>query len=138
MEKVIKFFNMFSGFFKIINENMQLNIIKSIYKDANGFTLIEIGPVNQASSTVIDPYSLWSKKIFKRQLRKSDIRIIKAIIIAEGDVFFTSKNYNENGEIMVLESVLDRTRWETTKSDLMKNHEILSRLNKKYLNFSIK
>ncbi len=134
----LKFFSIFSGFFKIINENSQLSIIKSIYKDISGFTLIEIGPVNQETSTVLDPYALWSKKIFKSQLRKSDIRIIKAIIISEGDVFITSKNYSEDGEVMVLESVLDKTRWEMTKSDVIENQEVLSRLNKKYLNFSIK
>ena len=130
--KIINFLNSFLGFFKVLNENSQLNIIKSINKDHDRKILLEIGPINHENSANISPYSLLKNKVFIKQFNSSDIKLIKAILIADGDVFITAKNYEKNEEIFTLESALDGKIWKITKEGIKINKDVYSRLNKKY------
>lgn len=130
--RIIKFLNGLLGFFKIINENSQLNIIKSINKDNDGKILLEVGPINHENSINISPYLLIKNKVFIKQFNPSDVKLIKAFLMADGDVFITSKHYENNQEIFTLESALDAATWKITKEKIKMNKDIYSRLNKQY------
>lgn len=130
--KMINFLNSFLVFFKIINENSQLNIIKGVSKDHNGKILLDVGPINHENSVSVSPYSLIKNKVFTKQFNPSDVKLIKAFLMADGDVFITSKHYENNQEIFGLESALDEKTWKITKEEIEVNKDLYSRLNKQY------
>lgn len=135
--KIGNLLNVFSGFFIIMNENSQLNIIKGINKNLDGKTLLTVGPINSDNSFDMTPYQIIKNGVFIKQFNKADIKLIKSLLISEGDIFITSKKYLDTDEVLTLESILDRQTWALTREELEKNKDILSRLNNKYFSHDL-
>lgn len=130
--KIKNFLNIFFGFFVIVNENSQFNVIKGINKNSNGNISLSVGPVNEDVCFEMSPYQVIKHNIFIKQFSKTDVKLIKSLLISEGDIFITAKKYHCDSEVLTLESPLDHKSWEMTKEELIKNKDIFSRLNAKY------
>lgn len=133
-----KFTNYFacSKYFKFVEEHTQLNTINSIAKDNSGEIVIEISPLGSNNIISMKISDFFVCKNFTYYLSKKDHELVKLLLLCEGDVFvesriFESKSHNAE-EILSLSSLLTDEKWTITKEELLKNNELLSRLNKKY------
>lgn len=123
---------LFSNFFKLIEENKQINIVRAIIKDDEGNTIIEFSPIGTNEKSKMSPYQFIKNPIIKKQFRLPDVKIIESILIAEGDIFFLSKDFNSDQELYNLKSYLSNEEWCMKIEDIMRNKNIFARLNKKY------
>lgn len=132
-----KIIDIFSSFFVIVNENSQLNVVKGINKKDVGESSLLVGPVNDDSTFELTPAQIIKNPIFVKQFCKSDIKLIKSLLMSEGDVFVTGKNYINHREVFSLQSLVNKDEWEMTKEELSQDKSVLSRLNIKYFSLKI-
>lgn len=135
--RIRKIIDIFSSFFVIVNENSQLNVVKGINKKDVGESSLLVGPVNDDSTFELSPSQILKNPIFVKQFCKSDIKLIKSLLMSEGDVFVTGKNYINHREVFSLQSLVNKDEWEMTKEELSQDKSVLSRLNIKYFSLKI-
>ena len=127
-----RFLGLFVNFFKIVEENRQVNVIRSISKDKEGYTVVFLSPITSEDSCQMYPFEIINQDFIKDQLRKSDIKILQSIITTEGDIHIGSKEYRGEKEVYTLRSVLSDEVWILTESELTNNKDVFNRLNKRY------
>ena len=118
------------SFFKIIEEGLHYNVIKSIQKVKNNVIFV-IGPVNSNNESRLSAFDILRSNIIKSQISESDLRAIKAVAVSEGDIYIQSKEYNNDDIIFHLKSILTKEEWNISLADLKKQDEILDRLHYK-------
>jgi hypothetical protein len=135
IKKIINYFSC-AKYFKFVEEHTQLNRIKSITKDNAGEILIEISPLGSSNVIRFKISDFNFHKNFVPYLSQKDRELIKLLATCEGDVFVESKSFSmENHlqqEVLSLCSIVSNETWVITKEDLLKNDDLMSRLNKKY------
>lgn len=119
--------------FQLAAEYKQTNLIRSIGKDKNGYTIIDAVTVGSNQACELYPHHIMEKTFLKNQFRAADINAIKAALIAEGDIFIESKEYRENTEIFFLRSKLDEEKWMMTGEQISAHQDIFHRINKRFL-----
>lgn len=134
---VAAIFSRLISFFKLIEENHQVSVIDGIKKDENGLSTVSISPIFSHKSICMSARQAIENKIVRDQLRKSDIDLIKGILISEGDVFIASKVYRGNQEIYTLASPVTNEQWNIESEELKNNKDLLSRLNKRYFSLAL-
>lgn len=127
-----KLLGLFVNFYKIVEENTKLNIIRLVGKDQDGNTKVFISPIGAKENCQIYPNQIINKSFIKDQFRPSDIKILESIIITEGDIFIDSKKYQGDEELYILKSILNHEEWLFTEKEIKENKEILNRLNTRY------
>lgn len=145
MNKIIdNFLNLFVSFFKIMEENKQITIVRSFDLDNNGLVKSNISPLGSEIIYSLYPYQIVQNIIMKSQFRSFDIKLLESVIFAEGDIFIHSKDYYQEDEVFTLQSVITKETWRATKQQILDNKELYLRLNKRYfdkhlndLNFNI-
>ena len=133
----LKFIGLFTMTFEVFEENHQINLIQSIGKDSNGFSTVEVKPIGADHSFILFPYQIMNQNLIKKQFLPTDIKLIKALLIAEGDIFIESKEYHGNDEIYFLQSVLDQEKWTLTRTQIETQKNIFNRINKRFFNTSL-
>lgn len=134
MNKIRGLIQHFLSFFKIIEENTQLNVITSVSRNKSGMLTFAIGPLTNDHSIDLTCIEILDQKSIKKQLHERDLRLVNLAAMGEGDIIVDSKEYNNDQEQYYLRSVLTNEKWRVTISELESNSEILGRLNKKYFN----
>jgi len=129
--RAISLLNKMFYFFKVIEEGLHYNVIKSIQKDKNNVIFV-IGPVNSNNESRLSAFDILRSNIIKSQISESDLKAIKAVAVSEGDLYIESKEYDNDNIRFQLRSVLTEEKWDISLSDLKKNSEILDRLHYKY------
>jgi hypothetical protein len=132
-----KFLSLFGNFFKLIEENTQINIIKSLDKDNRGLTVAKISTLSSQSISELYPHYILSNNIIRSQFSDYDIQLLKAIAMAEGDFFIIAKEYVADKEIYILKSCLDKEIYKFEHHDLIENKKIFKRINKRFLTNNI-
>ena len=127
-----KFLDMFLIFFKIINENIQVNILNSISKDKEGNTIISISPLTSNKTYQLYPHQIINNPFLKYQFRKQDIKIVESLVISEGDIFITEREYKDENSYVTLQSIINMEKWKVTESEILMNQELLMRINKRF------
>ena len=115
-------------FFKLVEENIQLNIIKYLKKDQKT-VLIGIGSTNSDDVLELSAVDIIKNAPIFKSLAKNDQKLVKAILLAEGDIVLISKNFNQKQELLLLRSLLSGEEWNITQGALATNNEIKDRLN---------
>lgn len=125
-------FNFITSCVKIIEEQSQVNTIASIDRNENGFVVFEIMPLNGENSCKLTAVDILKSKALSGQLRKTDIKLIKAVAYAEGDLFIKEKDYEEENEIFHLYSILTGEEDRVTREQLLSDKDVINGLNKVY------
>lgn len=134
MIKIFKIIlNFFVSFFKIIEENSQINIVRSIEKNLNGEVMVNVSGLNSNNKCKMYPDQILRNMSIKNQFRSVDIKILESIVITEGDIFIESKEYYNNVELYILKSILYNQTWSLTANEIKNNLEIYYRINKRFL-----
>lgn len=126
------FINLFVKPLQLFEERHQTNLIHSIGKDKNGYAVVDVTPIGSNRVCQVYPHHVMEKPFLKNQFRQSDINVIKAALIAEGDIFIQSKEYRGDAEFYFLESKLNQEKWMLTKEQLNAHTKILHRINKRF------
>jgi hypothetical protein len=134
--KLMKYLNKLTSFFKLIEEHSQENIACGIIKNDTGELFLKIMPrgSNETTSVKISDFFVYNH--YRSFLRKKEQRLIELLILCEGDIFLESKSFGNNkqggSEILNLTSVISKEKWSVTREELLQNNSLLTRLNKKY------
>jgi hypothetical protein len=131
------FLSLFLKPFQLAEEYRQTNLIRSIGKDKNGYAVIDVITVGSRRACELYPHQIMEKPFLRNQFRATDINVIKAALIAEGDIFIESKEYRENTEIFFLRSKVDEGEWMMTGEQLGSDKAIFHRINKRFLSQDI-
>jgi hypothetical protein len=123
------FLNLFLNFFKVIEENQQLNIIRHIGKNDRGETIVLLSPISSNNTHQMFPHDIITQPLLKNQLRKPDIKLLEAVITCEGDIFFESIEYEDEREFLHLRSVLTNEHWRLCNNELLETPDIFNRIN---------
>ena len=134
MKNVLKILaGLFLTPFQLAAEYRQTHLIRSIGKDNNGYAIVDVITVGSNHACELYPHDIMEKSFLRSQFRTSDINVIKAALIAEGDIFIESKEYCENKELFFLQSKLDKEKWMLTDEQLSVQKTIINRINKRFL-----
>lgn len=125
--------DVFISFFRVINENTQINILNSISKDNDGKTILFVSPLTSPDSYPIYPHQILVNDCLRNQFRKSDLKIIESLVISEGDIFFVEKEYDHKSIYISLKSIITNEMWNITEDQLINNSQLLNRLNIRFL-----
>lgn len=117
---------------KTVDENSQYNKIKSIYKNPNRTTSIELGSLTSNKTICLQAKDILENKHFKDSLSATELKRVKIIALTDGDIFITEKSFNNEHEILKLHSCLTGEENEIRFEDL-RNSEFFARLNIRYL-----
>lgn len=133
MKKIWRaYLDLFLNTFRLIEENKQTNTVQSIGKDKDGYTTIDVTPIGSNTAYQFYPHAIMEQPMLRKQMRSTDVRLIKSTLIAEGDIFIESKEYRENDEFFILQSKLDGEKWILTRDQLNANKDVLNRINKRF------
>lgn len=136
MKKVYqKFLGFFTKFFKMFEENKQINFIQSIGKCVDGYATVEVMPIGANQVCTLFPHQIMDQPLIKKQLVPTDVKLVKSLLIAEGDIFIEAKEYRDNDEFYFLRSLLDQEKWTLTRDQIEKQIDILQRINKRFFRF---
>lgn len=127
-----KFIGLFTVIFKIVEEHKHINTICSIGKNTDGYTIIEVMPIGAAQACMLFPHQIIDQALIKKQFTQADIKLIKGILITEGDIFIESKEYRGNDELYFLRSLLDQEKWMLTSEQINAQKQIFNRINKRF------
>lgn|SRR3990167_600313 len=132
-----RFIELFTKSFQIFEESNQINQIKSVGKNENGYTTIEVKPVGTKNSYLLFPHQIMSQELLKKQFLPEDIKLTKTLLIAEGDIFVESKEYTRNNELYFLKSLLNQEKWILTRSEIKEQKNIYCRINIRFFDKSL-
>lgn len=133
MLKIIsKILSPFSIFFRLIEDENEINVIKGIEKDRDGNSLVIVSPIGKDKHYSFYPHKILGSPQLRELFLAQDLKLIKAILITEGDIFITHKEFKSNHEIYSLTSHLDNSRWELSREDIFKNNELMLRINRRF------
>jgi hypothetical protein len=129
--KMMSLINKILGFFKLIEENQQIYLVKSLEKSEQGNTSICMGTLSNNNDHKFNCLDILNNITLKKQINSYDLKLIETIAMTEGDIIIESKSY-ENNEIYYLRSVVSGETWQITKKQLEQNKMLLHRLNQQY------
>jgi|GEM_PF-3800976 len=124
--------NIFVSFFKVINENSQINILRSVGKDNEGNTILFISPLTSPESYPIYPHQIINNHYLKSQFRKFDIKIIESLVVSEGDIFIVERKYNEDNSYIKLQSIISMETWSLPEENIINDIHLFNRINKRF------
>lgn len=137
MKRLMTFFK--SGIwslFKLIEEIDTINILTTISTDARGMVQAHLSPMHSDQVSKLYPHKILANKLYTGFLSEKDIRLVKSLMLAEGDIFLLDIEYLNDKKTYHLTSHLTKESWHLTKDEINTNHAILSRMNKRFLTSS--
>lgn len=129
-----KITSFFISFFRIIEENQHINYITSIGKENNGLTVVFAKPLTSEGAIKLYPHMILSENYLKSQFRQSDIKLLEAIIVTEGDIFVDEVSYEENSDQIHLRSILSGEKWHCLTDEIKSNKDLANRINIRFAN----
>ncbi len=119
--------------FKVVDENIQTNLVQDLSKNAQGETVFEVVPLYKQTKMELTAQEILSNNLFISFLNKRDLKLVKAIFYAEGDILIRSKRFDENNKVTLsLESLLTKEVWLISPEELVANKAVFSRINRKH------
>jgi len=130
--------SLFTKTFLILEEHKQATFIQSIGLDDNGYTIIDATPVGSDQACTFFPHQILSTPCIAKQFIPADIKLIKGMLTAEGDIFIDAKEYSNNDEIYSLRSLLNDEKWQLTREQIETQKQIFNRVNKRFFYFLLR
>lgn len=136
MKNVLKTLtSLFTKTFQVLEENKQTSFIQAIGKDNDGYTTVDVIPVGGDQACTFFPHQVLSTPGIANQFMPTDIKLLKGIITAEGDIFIEAKEYCDNDVSYILRSLLNNETWQLTRKEIETEKQILNRINKRFFSY---